>query len=278
MLRRTQPNSNPQRKFIELIFKRTGKYANWDPPSEIRVGSYGRIDSDTGDLIVQGTIYSDEFRQRLVDIGINVESGEHLPKDCPDEVEFTTWSKNITRLDLTSNAGIPGIDTATIKGTWEVKKGSRGAVLLMHNPRMKHITADVLGKLAKIELLQSMHLVTKVFYCPAYSLYLSDKSGDRVSIALLGSVPVDATTVKKWWYNTQTGFARCACNTEHCFTPLYELMHVRHTRTRRSSSSPERIGEQLWITPPLPWAPLDEDGNDVPVYLGDSDSDEFEDE
>jgi hypothetical protein len=53
-----------------------------------------------------------------------------------------------------------------------------------------------------------------------------------------------------------------------------------------------------WITPPLPWAPLDEDGNDVPVYLGvstvycqrisvvdnflhttqDSDSDEFEDE
>jgi hypothetical protein len=23
-----------------------------------------------------------------------------------------------------------------------------------------------------------------------------------------------------------------------------------------------------WITPPLPWAPLDEDGNDVPVYLG----------
>jgi hypothetical protein len=133
--------------------------------------------------------------------------------------------------------------------------------LLMHNPRMKHITADVLGKLAKIELLQSMHLVTKVFYCPAYSLYLSDKSecattleagyiysdagGDRVSIALLGSAPVDAITVKKWWYNTQTGFARCACNTEHCFTPLYELMHVRHTRTRRSSSSPERTGEQL---------------------------------
>jgi hypothetical protein len=69
-----------------------------------QVGSYGRIDKDTGDLIVQGTIYSDEFRQRLVDIGINVESGEHLPKDCPDEVEFTTWSKNITRLDLTSNA------------------------------------------------------------------------------------------------------------------------------------------------------------------------------
>ncbi|KAJ8591264.1 hypothetical protein M405DRAFT_880566 [Rhizopogon salebrosus TDB-379] len=95
----------------------------------------------------------------------------------------------------------------------------------------------------------------------------SDAGGDRVSIALLGSAPVDATTVKKWWYNTQTGFARCACNTEHCFTPLYELMHVRHTRTRRSSSSPERTGEQLWITPPLLWAHLDEDGNDVSVCL-----------
>ncbi|OAX39471.1 hypothetical protein K503DRAFT_82274 [Rhizopogon vinicolor AM-OR11-026] len=295
----TQPDSHPQRKFIDLIFNRTGKYANWDPPSEIQVGSYGKIDSTTGDLIVLGTIYSDEFKKLLLDVGISVESGEHHPKYCPDEIEFTAWSKNVRRLDLNvvSDVSIPGIDTATIKGTWEVKKGTTGAVLLMHNPRLRCITSSVLGKLSNIALLRSMHLVTKVFYCPAFSLYLSDKSkctaisetgiihsgvgGEKVSIALLNPEPVvepmdatvGATAMKKWWCNTQAGFERHGCNTEHCFTPLYELLHVRRSRNRRSSSSPERTGEELWIAPPLPWAPLDEDGKEVPIYFDDSDSD-----
>ncbi|KAG0696501.1 hypothetical protein DFH29DRAFT_857922 [Suillus ampliporus] len=284
----TQPNSSAQRKFIELIFDRTGKYPNWDPPSEIPVGSYGRIDRATGNLDVQGSIYSNDFKSLLIDAGIDPESNEHHPKDCPEESEFTTWSKNVRRLELNveSHAGVPGIATANIKGTWQVKKGSTGAVLLMNNPRIKHITSEVLGKLASIELLQSMHLVTKVFYCPAFSLYLSDKSGEKISIALLASAPVvapvgtlEARATMKWWSDTQAGLARNGCKTEHCFTPLYELLHVRHPRNRRSSLSPERTGEQLWIAPPVPWAPLDDEGNEVPVYINqDTDTSDSEQE
>lgn len=168
----TQPNSHAQRKFIELIFDRTGKYANWDPPSEIHVGSYGKIDKTTGNLFVEGNIYSDKFKQLLRNAGIDPQSDEHHAKDCPDESEFTTWSKNVKRIEMNvdSYAGVPGIATASIKGSWRVKKGTTGAVLLMNNPRMKHITSDVLGKLARIKLLQSMHLVTKVFYCPCVLL------------------------------------------------------------------------------------------------------------
>lgn len=168
----TQPNSHAQRKFIELIFDRTGKYANWDPPSEIHVGSYGKIDKTTGNLSVEGNIYSDKFKQLLRNAGIDPQSDEHHAKDCPDESEFTTWSKNVKRIEMNvdSYAGVPGIATASIKGSWRVKKGTTGAVLLMNNPRMKHITSDVLGKLARIKLLQSMHLVTKVFYCPCVLL------------------------------------------------------------------------------------------------------------
>jgi hypothetical protein len=33
----TRPIFHAQRKYFELIYNRTGKYANWDPPSEIRV-------------------------------------------------------------------------------------------------------------------------------------------------------------------------------------------------------------------------------------------------
>ncbi|KAG2129591.1 hypothetical protein DEU56DRAFT_816898 [Suillus clintonianus] len=282
----TNPNSHAQRKFVELIFERTGKYPNWDPPSEIPVGSYGLIDKDTGKLIPQGSIYSHDFRQRLVDAGIDPDSNEHQPKDCPEESEFTAWSKNVRRLELNveSHAGVPGIAAASIKGTWQIKKGTTGAVLLMNKPRIKHITPNILGKLANIELLQNVHLVTKVFYCPAFSLYLSDKSGENISIALLASAPivapvtVGATASMRWWSNTQAGLSRNGCKTEHCFTPLYELHHVRHHRNRRASISPERTGEQLWVTPPLPWAPLDEDGQEVPVYINDTDSSDSEQE
>lgn len=118
---KTQPNSHAQRKFIELILDRTGKYANWDPPSEIQVcrcslnthllhvdleqiGSYGRIDKDTGNLNVEGNIYSDNFKQFLIEAGINPESDEHHAKDCPDESEFKTWSKNVKCIDMNADA------------------------------------------------------------------------------------------------------------------------------------------------------------------------------
>ncbi|KAG1863964.1 hypothetical protein C8R48DRAFT_773181 [Suillus tomentosus] len=74
------PNSHTQRKFIELILDRAGKYPNCDPPSEIPVGSYGDIDKATGNLIIQDFIYSDDFKHHLLDAGINIEPGEHLPK------------------------------------------------------------------------------------------------------------------------------------------------------------------------------------------------------
>jgi len=133
----------------------------------------------------------------------------------------------------------------------------------MNNPRIKRISNDVLGKLAGIELLKDMHLVIKVFYCPAFSMYLSDKSecaiptelmytyscagGERISMALLGSAGVTGGggVTMTWWSGTLAGLLRRGCKPDHCFTPLYELKHVRHKRTRRASPSPERKGEDL---------------------------------
>ncbi|KAJ8591016.1 hypothetical protein M405DRAFT_735836 [Rhizopogon salebrosus TDB-379] len=252
----TQPRSRAQRRLIELIYDRTGKYANWNPSSEIRVGSYGRIDRETGSLIVIGSIYDDDFKQNLVDAGIDLDSGEHHPEETPDEADFIASSKNVKKVEanLESTAEVPGFDNAFLKGTWEFEKHTTGALLLMHSPRMRYITSDTLGKLSTIRLLRDMHLVTKVFYCPAYFMYLSDKSGEKVSIALLGSAPVpgaqgvtvDGIAPMTWWSNTQPGSSRRGCKTEHCFTPLYDLKHVRHLRHYwRSSPSPERRGEDL---------------------------------
>ncbi|KAG1828272.1 hypothetical protein EV424DRAFT_550089 [Suillus variegatus] len=270
--------SNAQRKFMDLIFERTTKYPNWDPPAEIpQVGSYGKIDKATGNFIPQGSIYSNDFQSLLRRVGIDPESDEHRPKDCPEESEFTAWSKNVRRLELNveSHAGVPGIATATIKGTWQFRRGTTGAILIMNKPRIKTISQDVLGKLSTIEFLKSVHLVIKVFYCPAYTLYLSDKSGENINIALLSSAPVvaplgtlGATAEVKWWSDAQAGLTRSGSMPDHCFTPLYELKHPRYSRAgRRSSISPERTGEDLWVTPHLPWTSLDEDGQEPPVFI-----------
>ncbi|KAG1733440.1 hypothetical protein EDB19DRAFT_1830956 [Suillus lakei] len=90
------------------------KYTNWDPPSEIQVGSHGRTDELTGNSSVQGNV-------------------KHINMD---------------------------VNSHVIKGTWQVKKGTTGTILLMNNSRMKCITPEVLGKLTKITLLQSEYLVT----------------------------------------------------------------------------------------------------------------------
>jgi hypothetical protein len=65
-----------------------------------QVGSFGRIERETGNLIVEGNIYEDGFKEKLIGVGIDVVNGEHRPEDCPDEVDFSTWSKNVKKLDI----------------------------------------------------------------------------------------------------------------------------------------------------------------------------------
>ena len=74
---------------------------------------------------------------------------------------------------LHSSSAIPGLAEASIKGQWIF--GSRcGALLVMAYPRCSYIPpATILKYLAEVEALKDMFLVTEVFVCPAYSLYLS---------------------------------------------------------------------------------------------------------
>ncbi|KAG1791833.1 uncharacterized protein HD556DRAFT_622215 [Suillus plorans] len=174
---------------------------------------------------------SDDFKHHLLDAGINIESGEHLPEECPEESEFITWSENVKKIKLNvdSQTGIPEIATAAIKGTWQVKKGTTGAVLLMNKPRMKRITSDVLGKLATLRLFQSTCLVTKAVYCPAFSMYLSDTSGESFS------------------------------------TPLYMNFCMRGALVIGERHHPQYA--QVKCFTPVPWVPLGEDGTEVPIYI-----------
>jgi hypothetical protein len=68
---------------------------------------------------------------------------------------------------------VPGLAEASIQGQWAFGS-TRGALLLMAHPRSSYILGDTLLKqLTKVQALKDMFLVTEVFLCPAYSLYLS---------------------------------------------------------------------------------------------------------
>lgn len=70
-----------------------------------------------------------------------------------------------------------GIAEASIKGQWLFERGKRGAILIMHSPRQIYIPPKVvLEPLYKVDKLIDKLLVTNIHVCPAYSMYLSDKS------------------------------------------------------------------------------------------------------
>ncbi|CAE6480848.1 unnamed protein product, partial [Rhizoctonia solani] len=61
--------SEPSRKYVDLIFKVSGKYGNWDPPRIVEVGDWGVIERETGSFIREGNIFEDtECKVLLSDI------------------------------------------------------------------------------------------------------------------------------------------------------------------------------------------------------------------
>jgi len=231
-------NPSSSRKFIDLIFKASGRWANWNPPSDIKVGDYGKLDEKTGEFNREGNIYIDTH------IYLNDENIVQLIKNHPPiagarEEVFMAAGEKVKRSDLKLGAEvtIPGLAEASIKGQWTFGH-KRGALLVMAYPRCSYIPpATILKHLAEVQALEDMYLVTEVFSCPAYSLYLSSGSNEAVDLALVGSFPVPPLPVMtagvqmeaKWWVQNASGLFRSGRDPtgKDDYTPLYMLKMIR---------------------------------------------------
>lgn len=156
------------------------------------------------------------------------------------------------RIHHTPSSGFAGLATASISGQWQFEQGRRDALLIMHCPRIRFIPPNaILEKLYDVPKLRGKWLVTNVYVCPAFSMYLSNKckpwpcvrmscdntrwftAGERVSLALTGQVPLPAALGVSagaegslgWWSDTQADLLRKACDKagNYCYTPLYSL-------------------------------------------------------
>ncbi|KAF8128944.1 hypothetical protein EV363DRAFT_1451425 [Boletus edulis] len=266
-----------QRKYIDLIRQVSSKWVNWDPPIGVQVGAYGTVDKETGDLIVEGNVYDAAFQQELDKHGVGIKMSDFPPQEGPIEDDFVISSRGAKRGDVDKDVDAPGIANASVKGKWLFQRGKRGAILIMHSPRQIFLPPKVvLEPLYKVDKLIDKMLVTNIHVCPAYSMYLSDKSGDNVSLALISQTPIATAGVENasgnggftWWVDAPNGILRKASDQtgNFPFTPLYSLRRPikRNRRFFRDAIRPEPAGDDLWYNDTTPWDPLDEDGEEDP--------------
>ncbi|KAJ3724157.1 hypothetical protein DFJ43DRAFT_1158007 [Lentinula guzmanii] len=254
------------RKFIDLIFAASSKWANWDPPKQIHVGDYGTIDKKTGEFEKEGNIYEDVTTAEI--------ATAHPPQTAAKDKTFEISSNHVRRTEfsLEPTASIPGIAEASIKGEWRFSS-KRGALLVMNQPRSTYIPPKaLLKKLVDVPELKDKYLATETFSCPAYSLYLSSGEDEAVRLALLATVPlptavplsVGGSIQSSWWNQNTSGLFRCASDNEYSYTPLYTLKRIRKPGLlRRDSPLPSTDDDDdLWEDVAQPWDPLDSDGEE----------------
>ncbi|KAK7017678.1 hypothetical protein R3P38DRAFT_3201233 [Favolaschia claudopus] len=258
------------RKYVDLILQVSSKWASWDPPHLIEVGDYGTIDKETGLFQKDGNIYTDPATAKLC--------ADYQPDTrAPDEV-MVVCSQTEKKRDfgLGPEIDIPGIAEASIKGQWKFKSGKTGALLVMAQPRSSIISGGALfSKLIDTPSLKDKYLVTETVACHAYSLYLSSKMDDVISLALVAKTPLPVSPLVSaggeisatWWSQTGSGVFRhgCAERGTYSFTPLFALKRLRKISfvRYRGEPTPEERAEDMWDSEPeSPWGPLDEDGEE----------------
>ncbi|KAF8839988.1 hypothetical protein BDN67DRAFT_1003296 [Paxillus ammoniavirescens] len=281
--------SSLQRKYVELIHQTSSKWANWDPPIPVNVGAFGTHNRRTGELDVEGNIYDPEFQEELDNLKIKFKIANHPPKEGEIEKDFIIASSGARKTDFNvgSEAAVAGLASASLKGQWQFDEGKRDALLIMHNPRQMYIPGEVILKhLYKVPKLRNKFLVTSVHVCPAYSMYLSNKSGETISLALVAQGPAAPGVTAsgdiglRWWTSTQATFMREGCHEtgKYCYTPLYALKrHLGTLDWRRLFRDGEREPEDddLWADAHQPWDPLDEDGEEDPIDVEGWDGDDY---
>ncbi|KAH7907733.1 hypothetical protein BJ138DRAFT_1014043 [Hygrophoropsis aurantiaca] len=265
------------RKFVDLVFKASSKWANWDPPYPIECGHFGIINPETGQLEIYGNIYDESFKKDLrPDLARMLSENPPIKGEVENDFIITTAGVSIKGLDVSPEVGIAGVLNISLALQLQFPENKRAASLTMHKPRQTFIPPNtLLEPLFKVEQLKGKCLVTRTLCCPAYSLFLSNKSGEELSLALVADSPLTVApgvtaggkVSTTWKTNIQAEYHRNASSKtgNYSFTPLFDLRRKASSWNRilRDSPAPEPAGDDLWTDVQLPWSSLDEDGEEV---------------
>lgn len=77
---------------------------------------------------------------------------------------------------LQSNSSALDLASTSFKAEFQFQEGKRGAVLVMHKPQQEYIPQGrVLSIINEAHQLKDKYIVSSIFTCPGYYLYLSNR-------------------------------------------------------------------------------------------------------
>ncbi|KAG2073268.1 hypothetical protein BDR04DRAFT_1152366 [Suillus decipiens] len=257
-------------RYVDLIRQRTSKWANQFPErDDIRVGSYGRFNAQTGRFEAEGNVYDPEFQKLLDATDGKLKLSDHPPVFDDEQKDFSVGSLGVRpkEFSLGSDA-VEGIDQAKYKEDWHFMQDKRGAMLVMYKPRLQRFPqGKVFEALYQVPELKDKYIVPSVYKCRAYATYLSNKTGEKFSLALLQKGEGDKTQLD-WWTDSKVENLQIKTAEDYAFSPLFNCKRkiplIRPLM--RDSPTPDPEDEGFWMECYPPWEPLDDDGEIDPVY------------
>ncbi|KDN41726.1 hypothetical protein RSAG8_07257, partial [Rhizoctonia solani AG-8 WAC10335] len=280
--------SGPSRKYVDLIFKASGKYGNWDPPHVVEVGDWGHIERATGNFIREGNIFTDTECKVLLS---DVPDGQLVRTGSPENVvRITANAQMEIGGDVYTDFGTTGELAVRAHASWAITPRNRAAILTMTDAYSYYLEiGTVFPRLRSLRKLEGKAVVTEALHCPAYAMLLTEKGiGGKASLTLhtgLSEAGVVLATggTAGWHYNSESGLWRTACGyrktleehrnsgtlEEHdaVFTPLYRLKKVsrgwRRYRTRGALEPELALEEPVSEDYFPPWEELNEDGEEI---------------
>ncbi|KAG2364555.1 hypothetical protein BDR07DRAFT_1279388 [Suillus spraguei] len=255
-------------KYVDLVRQRTSKWANWFPEQQDRVGSYGRFNAQTGNFDVEGNVYDSEFQKLLDATDGTMKLSDYPPVLGEEEKDFAVGSMGVRPKEFSLGSDVvEGIDQAKYKEDWQFMEGKRGAMLVMYKPRQEHFPkGKVFEALYQVPELKDKYIVPSVYKCRAYAIYLSNKTGEKISLALL---PKSGKGNKlEWWTSLNIENLQIKTDQNYVFSPLFNCKRkiplIRISRFNSPVPDPEDA--DFWMDVYPPWEPLDDDGEIDPVY------------
>ncbi|KAJ3844395.1 hypothetical protein F5878DRAFT_602097 [Lentinula raphanica] len=258
------------RTFINLIYLKSSKFANWEPAFPIELGDFGTVDRETGEFRKDGNVFKHEKTPDPKKLFVRT-GGE--------DDKYTIVSSDVIEIkgDIGPDVEIPGLIEAELKACFKFGR-DHGAVLLMSRPVTSKLEGlDSLLSKGCYDHLLHKYLVTEIVTCSAYAMYLSGKKAETVALSFHVSLPVPAALGVNagggmgtgWFSEGVSGVFKCgpprSVKAGQNFTTLYHAVKIGRRgigRRELQAPDPKTLGEDCWMNSVPPWNSLDGNGEE----------------
>jgi len=91
--------SMESRKYIDMIYRTSARFPNWNPSKPLKVGDYGTINPQSGEFELDGSIYSDKDILEKVPI-LRTKEGQPIDGGADDQMVICGENTTSTVFDM----------------------------------------------------------------------------------------------------------------------------------------------------------------------------------